>query len=358
MSKILVVDDSPLGLQMITDGLMEDGYNVIPVNNGPQALEVAREKMPDLILLDIIMPVMDGYEVCRELKENPITKSIPVIFLTALTFEQSEEKGLLLGAVDYITKPIFMPILKARVHAHMELKLKRDQLLLKTEELTALNTELEAFSYTASHDLKAPLNIIKMYSGFLKDDFKGCNNQDGVEDIETIEAACNKMTQLIEDLLQLAKVKQDGLVFEKINLSGLAEMVCQEIQLLEKSKPIEFICEPKMEAIVDLKLMRIALFNLMHNAWKYSSKKEFVQIAFGRKKIANKNAYFIKDNGVGMDVKKAEGLFTAFKRFHKDEEFEGTGIGLAIVKRIVERHNGEIWIESEPSKGTTVYFTL
>lgn len=355
---ILLVDDTAETLQVLTQLLREESYEVRPVLNGEQALLAAMNSPPDLILLDILMPDLDGYEVLRRLMADPKTREIPVIFLTAMNQEENEEKGLVLGAVDYIAKPYNEAIVKARVNTHIQLKLQRDQLVRQAEELRLAYNELESFSYSVSHDLKSPLQVIRTYSEFLATSLEKCGDMQAVEDAREIQTACEKMNQIINDLLQLSRASMESLFYEITDLSAMAECIITGLRRNDPDRRVEFLCEPGIKAMADSNLMQIAMQNLLHNAWKYTANTEKAVIELGVERQNGKLVICIHDNGIGFDMAKAGDLFKAFKRMHGSEDYEGTGIGLAIVFRIIQRHNGRIWAESRSGEGTTFRFTL
>lgn len=355
---ILVVDDTIENLHLMAEELKQEGYEVRPVLSGQQALHAAFNNPPDLVLLDIRMPEMDGYEVLKELKAHAKTQDVPVIFLTALNEAKDEARGLEMGVVDYLTKPVVLPILKSRVKTHLQLKFQRDKLEERNQELQAMNEELNAFAYSASHDLKAPLALINLYTQFIREEFEDSHDEDGIESVKSIENACYKMQQLIESLLKLSRIGQNEMAIRQVNMSNIAEVVYEEIMEGKEEHAISFRCAPNVIAEGDQQLIHIALFNLMHNAVKYASRVENPILEFGVQKEDGSKIYYVRDNGVGFDMESAEGLFTAFKRLDSSKSFEGTGIGLTIVKRIIERHHGEIWAESQQNQGATFYFTL
>lgn len=355
---IMIVDDSAENLHLMTDELKHEGYEIRPVLNGKQALDAAFNNPPDLILLDIRMPGMDGYDVLKELKAHTKTEAVPVIFLTALNEPKEEEKGLTMGVVDYVTKPVVLPILKSRVKTHMNLKLQRDKLEERNRELQVINDELNAFAYSASHDLKAPLALIDLYTQFIRERFEATHDADGVENVESVESACHKMQQLIDSLLKLSRIGQNEMHVKPVNLSQVAEFVFEEIAKGKKDVEVEFRCSPNIIDEADPQLMHIAMYNLMDNAYKYASKSEKPVLEFGIHKENDCKMYYVRDNGVGFDMEEAKDLFIPFKRLETSKHFEGTGIGLAIVKRIIERHHGRIWAEGHYNQGATFYFTL
>ncbi len=229
---------------------------------------------------------------------------------------------------------------------------------LRTKELEASNKELEAFSYSVSHDLRAPLRTIDGFSLALKEDFSHCLNDEGQDYIGRVRAGVQRMGTLIDALLQLSRVSRSELQREKINLSMLSKLVFDELRAGDASNKATFTAHPDVFAEADSRLIRIALENLIGNAMKYSSRTEAPEILFGSDARDGQTVYFIRDNGAGFDMQYVDRLFTAFQRLHGDRDFKGSGIGLATVSRIIRRHHGNIWAESELGKGATFYFTL
>jgi light-regulated signal transduction histidine kinase (bacteriophytochrome) len=225
-------------------------------------------------------------------------------------------------------------------------------------ELLAANKELEAFSYSVSHDLRAPLRSIDGFSLALLDDYADKLDEDGRDYLRRVRAATQKMGTLIDDMLNLARVTRTEMRPENADLSAIARSIAAELQNTEPGRRTEFRIEEGLAAVVDSHLLRIALVNLMGNAWKFSSKRESACIEFGRMDCERGAAYYVRDNGAGFDPAYAERLFGAFQRLHDYAEFPGTGVGLATVQRIIHRHGGSIWAESAVERGATFYFTL
>lgn len=357
-AKILIIDDSEIYRSMISEILESEGYEVYSKPDGDSALADIDLIIPDLIILDVVMPKISGYEVCAKLKSNPKYHNTPVIFLTSLDSEIDEVHGFKLGAVDYVHKPISSSILKARVSTHLQLKKKTEDLQNKNYMLESLNEDLETFSYTLSHDLKNPLNINLMYAQLLLDNLQSLELNDMVEDVQVIIDNCNRMSNLIHDILQLTRINSQELHLTEINLSSLVSQVFNEIRVDSKDRACEFICLESQTVKADVNLLRIAIYNILHNAWKYSSSVNKPRIEFGLISESKGNIFFIKDNGVGFKADDTKNVFTAFKRFHTNDQFEGTGIGLATVKKVFDAHRSLVWLESVPDVGTTVYFSF
>lgn len=249
-----------------------------------------------------------------------------------------------------------------RKRAEMEIKqLNTDleeRIQQRTADLELANRELESFCYSVSHDLRAPLRHINSYSAILKEDLAEILDEKGKQHLARLEKSAVQMGRLIDDLLELSRVSRGELVLESVDLSKIASRI---VKMLTESEPERVVDWRISEGIImqgDVGLLQLALQNLLENAWKYSSRKKKAVIEFGSMPMAGKTVCYVKDNGVGFDMAYANKLFSPFERLHAVGEFEGTGIGLATVQRIINRHGGRIWGEGHPNKGATFYFTL
>jgi hypothetical protein len=249
-----------------------------------------------------------------------------------------------------------------RRQAELELRKHRDLLeelvAQRTHELAAANKELEAFSYSVSHDLRAPLRSIDGFSHILLDDYGTQLDPTATGYLHRIRTAAQRMAQLIDDLLELSRVTRNELFIEPVNITALAETIVGDLKAANPERQAKISIEPKLRAQGDVNLLHIMLQNLIANAWKYTGKKAVAEITLGKLDAEQNNIFYIRDNGAGFDMRYANKLFGAFQRLHGSDEFEGTGIGLATVQRIIERHGGKVWGESEIGKGATFYFQL
>lgn len=232
------------------------------------------------------------------------------------------------------------------------------ELRRSSEKLAAVNKELESFSYSVSHDLRTPLRAIKSFSSILLEDYLDKLDAGGRDFLKRIAHSTDKMSELIDDMLGLAKISREEMNPGEIDLGVIASSIINDLRLAEPAREVETVFAPELSAFGDAGLMKIALSNLIGNAWKYSGKTPQARIEFGAMKKSGEKAYFIRDNGVGFDMTHSQRLFTPFQRLHSDSQFPGTGIGLAIVNKIIQRHEGRIWGEGETGKGATFYFTL
>ena len=384
---ILLVDDQPEGLLALEAILGGLGQNLVRANSGREALRQILARDFAVILLDVQMPGMDGYETAALIRERPASQHTPLIFLTAShTADVQMIRGYGIGAVDYLFKPLDANVLRSKVAVFIELAKKsavihkqtaaivereaearrlaeaRAQLLVdleqKNHELEAVNKELEAFSYSVSHDLRAPLRSVDGFSLIVLEDYGEKLDEEGRQHLRYIRESAQAMALLIDDLLALSLVTRGEFQRQPVDLTGIARTVAESLRAQQPERRIEFVIADGLAGEGDARLMAIVLQNLIGNAWKYSGKRAEPRIEVGAIRSNRGVAYFVRDNGAGFDMAYADKLFGVFQRLHSAEEFEGTGIGLATVERIIRRHGGHIWAEAEVDRGATFFFTL
>lgn len=231
-------------------------------------------------------------------------------------------------------------------------------LLHQTAELTAVNKELEAFSYSVSHDLRAPLRSIDGFSQALLEDYEDVLDSDGKNYLHRIRNATERMAELIDGLLKLSRITRRQIKKEKINISKISDSFVKSLKENNPNRDININIQDNLYVYGDKHLIQLVIDNLISNAWKFTKKEEKPQIEIGKTKKDGKDVFFISDNGVGFNLDYADKLFAPFQRFHTSDEFEGTGIGLGIVSRVINKHGGEIWVDSKEGEGTTFYFTF
>lgn len=231
-------------------------------------------------------------------------------------------------------------------------------LLDRAAALESANKEMEAFSYSVSHDLRAPLRSIDGFSQAIIEDYEDEIDERGKDYLRRVRSAAQRMALLIDDMLNLSSVTRNEMVLKETDFSGMAEDIAGKLRELQPERQVDFVIQPGIRVMGDENLLRIALENLFNNAWKYTSKHPKARIELGSRASGRKPGFFVKDDGAGFDMKYAQKLFGAFQRMHTAEEFSGTGVGLATVQRIIHRHGGKIWAESEVEKGATFHFTI
>jgi len=228
----------------------------------------------------------------------------------------------------------------------------------RTSELEAANKELEAFSYSVSHDLRAPLRSIDGFSQALLEEYGPALEGEGRDYLNRVRSAAQRMAELIDDVLTLARVARHAIHREVVDLSALADAVARDLQSTQPERDVTWEIEQGLHATGDVRLLQVVLENLLGNAWKFTSKRPTTTIAFGSSRADPQAVYFVRDNGAGFDMAYADKLFTPFQRLHTLAEFEGTGVGLATVQRIIHRHGGRVWAEGAPEQGATISFSL
>ena len=239
-----------------------------------------------------------------------------------------------------------------------KIKKLNDNLMRRTIELAVANKELETFSYSVSHDLRAPLRSIDGFSQALVEDYGKTLDENGKEYLNRVRNATSRMSQLIDDMLRLSRLTRVEMTMQKIDLSFIATTIIEDLKKTDPKRKITFITEKKLIVDGDVNLLQILLDNLLGNAWKFTKKRKQTEIEFGKTKNGQETVFFIRDNGAGFNMKYADKLFIPFQRLHDDADYQGTGIGLSIVSRIIHRHEGRIWADAEENKGATFYFTL
>jgi two-component system sensor histidine kinase/response regulator len=365
-SLILVVDDISKNLQIVGTLLRKEDYRVVPATSGAQALERVRVGPPDLILLDLMMPEMDGLEVCRRLKADPLTQRVPVIFLTASNEMEHLVSGFEAGAVDYVTKPFNPPELLARVRTHLELKHAR-------ERLREMNEEKNEFMGIVAHDLRNPLGAIRGYAEMVLEEMQSVRPSPpedfarAVSEVTQcttrIHDASQRMAEMVRNLLDANRIERGEMKLSvaPAELKALAASVVESQRSRATAKQQSLALESEAEPVnvlVDQGLMVQVLENLVSNAVKYSppGKPIFVRL----KTNGSAARCEVQDQGPGLSAEDQKRLFGKFARLSAKPTGgeHATGLGLSIVKRMVEAMNGQVWCESEPGKGATFIVQL
>jgi hypothetical protein len=448
--EILIVEDSPTQAERLKYILEQHGYQISVARHGREALAFLSQRRPQLVLSDIIMPEMDGYQLCQQIKGDGRLKDIPVMLLTTLSDPEDVVQGLECGADNFLTKPcdeqhllsriqfilvnrqlqqteraqmgvkvffagreyfitsdrlqilnLLLSTYETAVQKNRELSQTRDELRRlneslekkveertatlraeiaereraeaeirrlnedlerrvseRTRQLEAANQELEAFSYSVSRDLRAPLRAIDGFSQILLADYPSRLDAEGQRLLKTIRANTRRMGQLIDDLLAFSRLSRQGLERATIEMAALARSVMDELRRLEPARELAATIQDLPSAQGDRAMIRQVFANLISNAWKYTRGRPRPVIEIGWQRSGPETIYYVRDNGAGFEMQYADKLFQVFQRLHSGEEFEGTGVGLAIVERIIHRHGGRVWAAGKVGEGATFFFTL
>lgn len=355
--QIMIVEDNPDYLHLLTRMLSMHGYTVRPETHAAAALNSIRLRPPDLILLDILMPDISGYDVCRELKSGENTRNIPVIFLSALDELSNKMRGFEVGAVDYITKPFQLNEVLARIETHLSLQALRKSLEESNRQLQEQNQELDAFAHTVAHNLKTPLGTIEAYAEIL--------HNDGIElkpeDLETfsrdVHKASQKASSIVEELLLLASIRKESIVMRSINMAKIVERATERMSVMLEDYHAEIIMPEQWPVARGYApWIEEVWTNYLSNALKYGGKPP--RLEFGADEQAHDIIRFwLRDNGNGLSPASQKNLFMEFSRL-SEIHVGGYGLGLSIVRRIMDKLGGKVGVESDAGQGCLFYFTL
>ena len=390
--EVLAVDDSATYLHETRVMPCERGIRRVPARSGEEAIELLAVQTVDCILLDLMMPGMGGNDTCQRIKSAPEPRDIPLIMLTALEDRNAMIDGLSAGADDYISKSSEFEVLKARVRAQIRRKQFEDEnrrireellrneldatearaarelaetrailveeLERKNEELEAANKELDAFSFSISHDLRSPLRAVNGFSSLLVRDHAVHMSLEAQRLLQNVTAAAQRIDQLIQDLLRFSRLARQPLTKKVVRVAGLVQQVLGELNKEQPERHVDIRLGELPEVMADGALLKQVFTNLLSNAFKFTRDREPAIVEIGCQRDNEGNVFLVRDNGAGFDMQYASRLFGVFQRLHSQDQFAGTGVGLSLVQRIINRHGGRIWAEAEVEKGATFYFSL
>jgi len=398
MTCILVVDDSRTQAEEARFILESSDYAVEIAGSGEEALASLRGGGVDLVVSDIVMPGLTGYELCRRAKTEPALREIPIVLFTSLNDPLEVIRALECGADGFIVKGAPPDQLVHRVRTALEnqklrahddagssvnvhflgrafviqserrqiLELlvstfedtvrKQQQLVDSQQQLRDANRELEAFSYSVAHDLGAPIRAIDRWMTALVEDC--ALDATGKQHAARVLDAASRMRNIIEDLLRLSRVVKADLRRIDFDFSAVARLVAANLIMFHPDHAVDLVVEPGTRCHGDRALIQVVLENLLGNAWKFTRKQPHPRIEVGAIRRDGPVVFFVRDNGAGFAMVHAHKLFLPFERLHSDAEFTGTGIGLTTARRVIERHGGRIWAEAVPERGATFYFTV
>ncbi len=354
-STVLIVDDVSQNLHIAEAILGKDGYRIVKAENGLEALELVSARKVDLVLLDIMMPEVDGFSVAKKLKEKDDTANIPIIFLTARNDTESITKGFELGAVDYITKPFRGEELRMRVKTH--LRLRHTQ-----RELREANAAKDKFFSIIAHDLRSPFTALVGMAQYLAGGIDKLDPATAKELLEGMHKSSKNAFNLLENLLEWSRVQTGRMPMhpKKVDLHEILEenLALFQVNIENKELTVENELHEKEEVWADENAVQTIFRNLLSNAIKFTPKGGVISV-YGRR-MKNRVAIMVKDTGTGMDSETMEKIFRIDRRSTSQgtEKEKGSGLGLILCKEFVERNHGELSVESEPGKGTLFSFTL
>ena len=395
---ILIIDDQPANLSVLANYLEQRGFEVLISRNGENGIEKVHFAMPDLILLDVSLPGIDGYEACRRLKADPETAHIPVIFITVYTDTEHKVQGFEAGGLDYITKPFQEQEIFARVMTHLRLRELTEQLEAKvrertdeleianqrlqeeiiertiaeaqvrhfnvelerrieerTQELRHINQELESFAYVVSHDLKVPLRGLLQISQWLLDDYACQLGEEGKTWLEMLQEQTHAMDKMIKGILDYSRASYQRKPDESLDLNILVNEV---IKMIAPPPHVQVTISGELPTIQGNRVQFAQIFqNLIDNAVKFMDKPEG-RVAISCEADGNWWRFCVIDNGAGIDAQYHEKIFQLFQTRSTGNQHGSNGIGLPIAKKIVESLGGRIWLESTPGQGSAFFFTL
>jgi len=404
--KILLIDDREDNLFALESLLEPEGYHIVKARSGKDGLKILLHEVDfALILMDVQMPNLNGFETAALIFERERLKHIPIIFITAISYgEENIIKGYRTGAIDYIYKPINPELLKAKVSVFIDLYNKSQQLILQEQKIRAINKnlqneikeriaseekiivlnrqllrnieglekankELDRFAFMASHDLQEPLRKIKVFCDRFYKKNSHLNNED-IKDILRIDQSASRMQDLINDILDFSKLNAEFGDFRETSLTGLVSEVIEDLEPLIQEKHAEVHVTELPTLPVYERLMKPVFSNLLNNSIKYARKNVAPVIHIFSESFEGDNLtprpsgpekfvrIYVKDNGIGFNQQYAEQIFEMFKRLHNSPEYEGTGVGLALCKRIMEKHHGFISAISDENEGSTFILSI
>ena len=362
-ARLLIVDDEAAQLRALCDTLQLEGYVTHGFGSGEEALATLSPGEFDLLLTDLMMPGMDGITLIDAAKK--IDPSIGALVMTGHGTIDTAVRAMQGGALDYILKPfrlnVILPVIARALDVqrlrseNAELHLREKQ---RSAELAAAYHDLESFSYSISHDLRAPLRSMDGFAAILESDFAEQLGDEGRRILGIIRAGSQKMDELIVSLLEFSRAGRSALQFDRVDMTLLADAAAREVQALYTGPEpqIDIADLPPVQA--DPVVIRQVWCNLIGNALKYSAKRAKPKISVSGRIENGEAIYQVEDNGAGFDMRYADKLFGVFQRLHRSEEFSGTGVGLAIVHRIIARHGGRIWAKGSPDAGACFQFAL
>jgi hypothetical protein len=361
--RLLIVDDEVAQMKALCNTLEMEGYVTTGYSSARQALATLRAGEVDLLLTDLMMPEMDGISLLKAARE--VDGNLAGIVMTGNGTIDTAVKAMQHGALDYILKPFKLStVLTVLARAFEVRQLRLDNAALQERErgyiaeLEAANKDLEAFSCSVSHDLRAPLRTITGFCDMYLTDHGENIPAAGRQMLDRVLNGARRMDRLIEDLLSFSRYSRQPLLKGPVKLDAMVRKVVEELELREPGRAVEWRIDPLPQCHGDASLLQQVMTNLLANAFKFTRQRNPAIIEVGCSGVDGEAVLFVRDNGAGFDMRYVDKLFGVFQRLHSANDFEGTGVGLSIVQRIIQRHGGRIWAQSEPDRGATFFLTL
>lgn len=359
---ILVVDDSPANLRVFLDQLSRAGFRILVAPSGQRALQQLEYITPDLILLDVVMPGLDGFETCTRLKADRTTKDIPVIFMTALTDTLDKVKGFEVGGVDYITKPLEYEEAIARIKTHLTLRRLQQQLEEQNTQLKQVNASKDKFFSMISHDLRSPFSSLRGLIEFTSQNLQGWSKDKIEEVIQLLGHSTDNLYALIENLLTWSRIQRGVIDFQPQYLH-LKKTITQDVELftsIAKQKQITLtnhVTEP-FRVYADANMLHAVVRNLLSNAIKFTHPGGQIDVYAAQNDEGI--TISVTDTGIGLSEENSAKLFRIDDRYKQlgTAKEKGTGLGLILCKEFIEKNGGTIGVTSQPDQGSTFFFTL
>lgn len=354
---ILVVDDTSANLQLLAGMLRGCGYHVRPANSGEMALRAVESKAPDLILLDITMPGMDGYEVCRRLKADERWREIPIVFISSLSATKDKVRAFQAGGVDYLPRPFQLEEVDARVRTHLELRRQKQELQRSYARLQEMEQLRDTLTHMIAHDMRSPLLAIQMSINLLADSIPR-GDADAVTLLETAGSNAARLVEMVSQMLDVSRLEQGKMPLrrENVDLVALAQASLGSLRPIAGARRLAVEGATPTNAFVDADLMRRVIGNLVGNAIKFTEPDGIVTVAI--RDTDGQIRLEVVDNGAGIPPEKHQVVFQKFGQAAETHRHSGSGLGLTFCKMVVEAHGGAIGVESAPGRGSTFWVTL
>ncbi len=347
---ILVVDDRRENLLASAKILKHLNAGILTATSGNEALSLLLRHKCAVVLLDVQMPEMDGFEMATLMQEHELMRPIPIIFVTAISKEEKyAAHAATLGAVDYVFKPVNAEILKSKVKVYLDLYIQKEQIMELNKGLQQSNEELERFAYICSHDMREPLRMMNSYAWLLRDQYAPLIDEKGKKYFDFITSSAQHMQRMIDDILKFSRVGREDVQFESVDCGQVAHDILEEFNTVIQETRAEIVLGDLPEVETSPTLARLLFQNLVGNALKFQDGSKVPHLRIDAKRASADHRevwqFCVADNGIGIDAKFQDKVFTVFQRIHRKEEYPGTGIGLSTCKKFIELCGGAIWYE-------------